>query len=134
MDWTQDEVEQVKAAYLSGLSIPQIAIQIGTSEKSVRNKLARINISVKEMKRRVPVNSGKLRNSIHAERQRADKDGFVQYRVVVDAQNEKGFKYAKIVEFSPKIQKPYMYPSFDALRGGMKENVIRKIQEAVHAK
>lgn len=89
---------------------------------------------VEEMKRRVPVSSGNLRNSIHAERQRDDKDGFVQYRVVVDAQNEKGFKYAKIVEFSPKIQKPYMYPSFDALRGGMKENVIRKIQEAVHAK
>lgn len=54
MDWTQDEVEQVKAAYLSGFSIPQIAIQIGRSEKAVRNKLARINISVKEMKRRVP--------------------------------------------------------------------------------
>ena len=54
MDWTQEEVEQVKAAYLAGLSIPQIAVQIGRSEKSVRNKLARINISVKEMKIRVP--------------------------------------------------------------------------------
>lgn len=54
MDWTQEEVEQIKAAYLSGLSIPQIAVQIGRSEKSVRNKLARINISVKDMKKRVP--------------------------------------------------------------------------------
>lgn len=54
MDWTQEEVEQVKTAYLSGLSMERIAVQIGRSEKSVRNKLARMNISVKEMKRRVP--------------------------------------------------------------------------------
>lgn len=54
MDWTQEEVEQVKTAYLSGLSIAQIAGQMGISEKSIRNKLARMNISVNELKRRVP--------------------------------------------------------------------------------
>ena len=54
MDWTQEEVEQVKKAYLSGLSVAQIAGQIGRSEKSVRNKLARSNISLGELKSRVP--------------------------------------------------------------------------------
>lgn len=54
MDWTKEEIEQTKAAYLSGLSLKQIAEQLGRSEKSIRNKLARSGISVDELKRRVP--------------------------------------------------------------------------------
>lgn len=85
---------------------------------------------VDEMKKRVPVETGRLRDSIHYVRGRTDKDGFVNYKIVVDASND-DYKYAKIVEFSPKINKPFMYPAFDALRATMKENVKDAIRKAV---
>ena len=85
---------------------------------------------IEEMKNRVPVNSGRLRDSIHTKK--TGKGATIKYKVIVDASDEKDYKYAKIVEFSPKINKPFMYPSFDGLRNSMKEHLINKIRKAAH--
>lgn len=81
----------------------------------------------REAKSRCPVRTGKLKDSIHVVKL---KKGTVCH-VVVDAKGNGDIPYARIVEFSPKIDKPFMYPAFDAKRDQMKENVIMKIREAL---
>ena len=81
----------------------------------------------REAKSRCPIRTGKLKDSIHVVRL---KKGAV-YHVVADAKGNDDTSYARIVEFSPKIDKPFMYPAFDAKRDQMKENVIQHIKEAL---
>lgn len=81
----------------------------------------------REAKSRCPVKTGKLKDSIHVVKL---KKGAVCH-VVADAKGKDGTPYARIVEFSPKIDKPFMYPAFDAKRDQMKENVVMKIREAL---
>ena len=81
----------------------------------------------REAKSRCPVKTGKLKDSIHVVKL---KKGAVCH-VVADAKGKDDTPYARIVEFSPKIDKPFMYPAFDAKRDQMKENVIMKIREAL---
>ena len=81
----------------------------------------------KEAKSRCPVKTGKLKDSIHVVKL---KKGAVCH-VVADAKGNDDTPYARIVEFSPKIDKPFMYPAFDSKRDQMKENVIMKIREAL---
>ena len=82
------------------------------------------------VKSKCPVRTGRLLNSIHVSRL---KDGAV-YKVIADAQGDDGTPYARIVEFSPKIAKPFMYPSMDEKRDRFKQNVKTKIREAIHHK
>jgi hypothetical protein len=42
-----------------------------------------------------------------------------------------GYRYAKIVEFYPGHEHPYLYPAYDAHRDQIKQNVIEAIQKAV---
>ena len=75
-----------------------------------------------------PVDTGRLRDSIHVE---TSAKG-ARVSVVADAENPKnGVKYARIVEFSPKINKPYMIPAYDAHKQEVRQNVIDAIREAV---
>lgn len=73
----------------------------------------------------VPVNSGKLKNSIHYEQDPAD-NGLV-YRIVADAQNEKGVSYARIVEYDPRINKPFLFPAIESC----KRRVSEKLKEVL---
>lgn len=43
-----------------------------------------------------------------------------------------GYRYAKIVEFRPGHERPYLYPTYDAHRDQIKENIIESIRKAVH--
>lgn len=79
------------------------------------------------VKSKCPVRTGRLRDSIHVSRL---KDGAV-YKVIADATGDDGTPYARIVEFSPKIDKPFMYPSMDEKRDKFKRNVVSKIKEAI---
>ena len=79
------------------------------------------------VKSKCPVRTGRLRDSIHVSRL---KDGAV-YKVIADAPGDDGTPYARIVEFSPKIDKPFMYPSMDEKRDKFKRNVVSKIKEAI---
>ena len=80
------------------------------------------------VKSKCPVRTGRLLDSIHVSRL---KDGAV-YKVIADARGDDGTPYARIVEFSPKIDKPFMYPSMDEKRDKFKRNVVSKIKGAIH--
>lgn len=82
-------------------------------------------------KSRVPVRTGRLRDSI---RWRWNKNHTV-IRIDARAVNPRDkTNYAKIVEFSPKINKPFLYPALDevkdAYRARMVETLRRSIRKA----
>ena len=81
-----------------------------------------------EAKRRCPVESGRLRDSIRVEMAKSGNKA----KLVADAKNEAGIPYARIVEFSPKIDRPFMYPAMDAKYEEMKRHMIDRIREAIH--
>ena len=93
---------------------------------------------MKEAKQRCPVYEGEdyrvvkgaLRDSIHAEKQKGGKE----YRIVADAQAQDGLYYGKIVEFSPKINKPFLYPAMDAKREAVKKKIVDAVREAIRKK
>ena len=95
-------------------------------------------IVIKETKERCPVYDGDdprvvkgaLRDSIHAEKQKGGKE----YRIVADAQAQDGLYYGKIVEFSPKINKPFLYSAMDAKREAVKKKIIEAVREAIRKK
>ena len=95
-------------------------------------------IVMKEAKERCPVYDGDdprvvkgaLRDSIHAVKEKGGKE----YRIVADAQAQDGLYYGKIVEFSPKINKPFMYPAMDAKREVVKKKIVDAVREAIRRK
>ena len=82
---------------------------------------------VEEAKSRCPVDTGDLKESIHAETKRKGE----RVDVVADARHN-GYAYGKIVEFSPRINKPFLYPACDATRERRREHMIEMIREALH--
>ena len=83
---------------------------------------------VQDMKARVPVDSGALRDSIHWTWNKKK----TAIRIVADAKNKKnGVPYARNVEFSPKINKPFFYPALDAHRDEYHEGLVRALKKAV---
>lgn len=81
-----------------------------------------------EAKSRVPVKTGRLRDSIHFKKINKGQ----KIRIIADAKDEKGFSYAPIIEFSPRINNPFMHDSLSARRAEVKQNIIDAIREAVH--
>ena len=73
------------------------------------------------------VKPGELRDSIKAE---PNKDGTV-YQITANAKSESGFLYGQIVEFSPKINKPFLYPAMDANRLAVRNAIKDAIRAAV---
>lgn len=84
---------------------------------------------VKDAKSRCPVHSGALRDSIHSEPR---ENGAYQH-IVADAKDKNGYYYGKIVEFSPKIKKKFMYPAIDANKAAIREDIIESARKAVRA-
>lgn len=82
---------------------------------------------VDEAKKRCPEDTGRLKASIHGI---TSKNG-EHVDIVADAVADDGTSYARIVEFSPKIDKPFMYPAADATRSKRRENMIETIRKAV---
>ena len=89
-------------------------------------------IVVADAKSRCPVKTGRLRESIRAV---PNKDGSV-YWIVADASVESPksptgrFYYGANVEFSPKINKPFMYPALEAHRQEIEDNIDAAISRA----
>ena len=94
-----------------------------------------VDIVVQEAKNRCPVYKGTdrrvvkgaLRDSIHAVKQK----GGAKYKIVADAKSHDGIFYGKLVEFSPAINKPFMYPAMDARRDEVRSRIIDAVREAV---
>ena len=91
-----------------------------------------VDAVVADAKAKCPVNTGKLRDSIKAE---ANKDATV-YWLSANASTESPksptgrFYYGATVEFSPRINKPFMYPAMDAHRQEIWDNVANAIERA----
>lgn len=90
---------------------------------------------VQEAKKRCPVFKGSdhrvvpgaLRDSIRA----IKKKGGAEYKITADAENQDGLKYGRLVEFSPRINKPFLYPAMDAQRDVVKERIVEAVKAAV---
>ena len=81
---------------------------------------------VADAKSRCPVKTGRLRNSIRAE---PNRNG-TMYKISADADNN-GFCYGQVVEFSPKINKPFLYPALDANYGRIQSEIRAAIRQAL---
>ena len=79
---------------------------------------------IEDAKYRCPVLTGRLRDSIHKE----TENGGLKIKIVADAQNDYGAYYGKVVEFSPQINLPFLYPAIDAKREAIRKNVA----DAIH--
>ena len=90
---------------------------------------------VADAKSRCPVRTGRLRDSIQAV---SNKDGSV-YWVTANASVESPkspsgrFYYGAVVEFSPKINKPFLYPALDAHRQEIYDNISAAINKAARS-
>lgn len=87
-----------------------------------------INKVVEDAKDLAPVKTGKLRESIKAT---PIADGAI-YKITASAKNEKGVPYAQFVEYSPTINKPFMYPAIDKNVTGLHNGIKNAIQNAMH--
>ena len=73
-----------------------------------------------------PVKTGKLAESIHYEQEDSDK-GLV-FKISADAKNDKGKIYARIVEYDPRINRPFMYPAIERCKRGINENLKQALR------
>ena len=87
-------------------------------------------IIANDAKSRCPVKTGNLRDSIHTE---PNKSGTRIY-VVADGKDKNGTPYGKVVEYSPKIQKPFIYPALDAHKDELKSKVSDAVKQAIKEK
>ena len=90
---------------------------------------------VADAKSRCPVKTGRLRDSIKAV---SNKDGTV-YWITANASVESTksptgrFYYGAVVEFSPKINKPFLYPAMEAHRQEIYDGVGKAISNAARS-
>ena len=57
--------------------------------------------------------------------------GDTSWRIVADAKAQDGTAYGKLVEFSPKINQPFLYPALDAEREAIKKNIVEAVKTAL---
>ena len=87
---------------------------------------------VMDAKSRCPVFTGKLRASIKAESNDDDTIFYISANAFKeDPKAVTGrFYYGQIVEFSPKINKPFLYPAIDAHKDEIRANIRRAVLRA----
>lgn len=78
-----------------------------------------------EAKRRCPVDTGKLRDSVHVEPKGANR-----VRIVADAKADDGYAYGRIIEYGSHGT-PFMRSALAAKREELKQHTIDKIRAAV---
>ena len=88
-----------------------------------------VDLIVTDAKSRCPVHTGKLQKSIKA----VDVANGAAYDITADAQNDNGVAYGQFVEFSPRINKPFLYPAIEANVGAVKQNIRQAIQGALRS-
>lgn len=82
---------------------------------------------VQDAKSRCPVRTGNLRDSIRA----VDVADGAAYEISANAKNEQGISYGQFVEFSPKINRPFLYPAIEANINFVKKEIEAAIKEAI---
>ena len=121
-------------------SAEEILRELGeNATKAAKSALADgAEIVMQEARTRCPVYKGNdnrvvkgaLRDSIHAVKQK----GGAKYKIIADATSHDGIFYGKLVEFSPKINKPFMYPAMDARRDEVRNKIIDAVREVLRRK
>ncbi|MBQ9486521.1 MAG: HK97 gp10 family phage protein [Selenomonadaceae bacterium] len=81
---------------------------------------------VNDAKSRAPVKTGKLRDSIHYTV--LEDGGAVE--ISADVRNSSGVPYAKIVEYSPKINHPFLKPAIDAQSSRVNQLIKQAIEDS----
>lgn len=76
-----------------------------------------------------PTKTGNLKNSIRVVDKSTKKKCKIQ--VVADAINDKGVCYARIVEFSPKMGRPFLIPARDEHAAEIRGNALDAIRDAI---
>lgn len=97
--------------------------------EAIREEMERqADLIVADMKARVPIDTGALRDSIHWKWNR-NKTAII---IVADAANKKnGVPYGRYVEFSPKINEPFFYPALDARKDSYHEALVKALKDTV---
>jgi HK97 gp10 family phage protein len=114
-----------KSNFLDNTTLKMISEKVSIKTKEALKECSQMLVD--EAKTRCPVDSGRLRDSIHAEK----KKGGTKYQVIADAKDEQGRYYGRIVEYSPKINKPFMYPAMDALKQQIKDKLITAVRDGL---
>ena len=73
------------------------------------------------------VKPGALRDSIKAE---PNSRGTV-YQISADAKSSDGFLYGQILEFSPRVNRPFLYPALEAKKKDVVDGIAGAIREAI---
>lgn len=116
-------------AFPPGVSEDIIAVAKWELQKGVLKIVA-------DAQSRCPVRTGKLKESIQA---KSNENGTLYWitanAFVKDPKAETGkFYYGQIVEFSPKINKPFLYPAIDANRGQIHANIREAVLKLMNKK
>ena len=72
------------------------------------------------------VTPGALKDSIKAE---PNEEGTV-YRISANAKSRDGFFYGQIVEFSPRVNRPFLYPAMDANKDSIRRSIVEAVRNA----
>lgn len=79
-----------------------------------------------EARRRVPVKTGKLRDSIYVGSQKPN-----EVRIIADAQAEDGTQYGRIVEYGHGGKNAFLSPALEAKREAVRERIVDAVREAI---
>ncbi len=114
-----------KSNFLDNTTLKMISEKVSKTTKQALQECS--EMLVNEAKSRCPVDSGRLKDSIHAEKRK----GGTKYQVVADAKDDQGRFYGRVVEYSPKINRPFMYPAMDALKEQIKDKLINAVRDGL---
>ena len=82
---------------------------------------------VADAKSNCPVDTGELKASIKAESNDRETYFYISanaFKVTTNPESKTGkFYYGQMVEFSPKINKPFLYPALEANRAQIRANI-----------
>lgn len=116
-------------------ALREISVDVEQAAKEALKK--GVNEIVVDAKSRCPVYAGaersdvqpgELRDSIKA----VSKHSGAVYSIEANAKSlTSGQPYGLYVEFSPKINKPFLYPAFDAHANEVRANIVDAVKRAV---
>lgn len=93
------------------------------AKRALRNGAYRV---VADAKNKVPVRTGKLRDSIKA---KSNSDGS-GYKISADAKN-RGYLYGRVIEYADDRKKAFLHPAYEENKQQIRENVKNAARQAV---
>lgn len=130
-DFTRGDVRGVAQAVKA---LEEIGVNVVKAAKAALKQ--GVNTITEDAKNRVPVYNGLPRADVEAGALKASikavgkKEGSV-YHIEANAKSStSGLPYGLFVEFSSKINKPFLYPALDAHQQAVRNSIIQAVQNA----